>query len=145
MCFLLFAGTTKPLPRKKWEQDAPDIAVESLTEHDAPVRAQFTQPEVQCIGSTSGCGCDFPNVALQNGGWPIFEDTREDVARDRYNQQALVNLLRSTGDKIVELYGIWDGDFAKPPQAREEISLTKLLEPDFYFKEQGFYRVDVEK
>jgi hypothetical protein len=103
MCFLLFAGTTKSLPRKKWEKDAPDIAVQPLAELDAPVRAHFTKSEVQCIGSTSGCGCDFPNVMMQNGEWPIFEDSREDAARDRYNQQALVNLLRTAGEKVIEL------------------------------------------
>jgi hypothetical protein len=67
------------------------------------------------------------------------------VARDRYNQQALVNLLRATGEKMIELYGIWDGDFAKPPQAREDIPLKCLLDGDFSFKEQGFYRVDIEE
>ena len=82
---------------------------------------------------------------LQNGEWPFFEDTREDVARDRYNQQALVNLLRATGEEIVELYGIWDGDFAKPPQIRQAIPLDRLLDADFYFKEQGFYRVSMEE
>ena len=145
MCFLLFAGTTKPLPRKKWDKDAPDISVAPLAEGDAPVRTHFTNPEVQCVGSTSGCGCDFPNVMLQNGGWPLFEGTREDVARDRYNQQALVHLLRATDEKMIELYGIWDGDFAKLPQAREDIPLTRLLDADFYFKEQGFYKVSIEE
>jgi hypothetical protein len=145
MCFLLFAGTTKPLPRKKWDKDAPDISIEPLAEGHATVKTHFTNPEVQYIGSTSGCGCDFPNVTLLNGEWRIFEDTREDVARDRYNQQALVNLLRATGEKMIELYGIWDGDFAKPPQAREDIPLKCLLDGDFSFKEQGFYRVDIEE
>lgn len=96
------------------------------------------------MGATSGCGCDFPNAMLQNGEWPFFEDSRE-VARDRYNQQALVNLLRTAGEKIVELYGVWDGDFAKPPQVRQSIPLARLLDADFYFKEQGFYRVSIEK
>jgi len=145
MCFLLFAGTTKPLPRKKWDKDAPDISVEPLAEGDALVRTHFTNPEVQCVGSTSGCGCDFPSATLQNGEWPFFEELREDVARDRYNQQALVNLLRATGEKIIELYGIWDGDFAKPPQIRQDIPLARLLDADFYFKEQGFYRVSMEE
>jgi hypothetical protein len=46
---------------------------------------------------------------------------------------------------MIELYGIWDGDFAKPPQAREDIPLKCLLDGDFSFKEQGFYRVDIEE
>jgi len=52
--------------------------------------------------------------------------------------------LRTAGDKVVELYGVWDGDFKNVPQAQENISIDTLLDPDFYFKEQGFYRVQLE-
>jgi hypothetical protein len=34
------------------------------------------------IASTSGCGCDFPHVTLQNEQWPIFEDVEKDAERD---------------------------------------------------------------
>jgi hypothetical protein len=53
--------------------------------------------------------------------------------------------LRNSGEKTVELYGMWDGDFAEVPKARESISLQKLLHPDFRFKEQGFYMVNMEE
>src|SRR4029077_15587207 len=69
MCFVLYAGTNRPLARREWQKDAPDVGVVSLTERDAPVKAHFSSPEVQFIASTSGCGCDFPNVMLQNGEW----------------------------------------------------------------------------
>jgi hypothetical protein len=114
------------------------------------VKQYFSKPEIQYIGSTSGCGCDFPHATLQNGQWPEIgvsvndEKDELDVARDisdRQNRETLATLLRTTGDKSVELYGIWDGDFAKPPQARENISLNRLLDSDFRFKEQGFYEV----
>jgi hypothetical protein len=58
-------------------------------------------------------------------------------------ENLLVALLRESGERFVELYGIWAGDFAKPPQVVEEISLERILEADFRFKEQGFYRVSV--
>ena len=138
MCFLLFAGTTKPLPRKKWDKDAPDISVEPLAEGDAPVRTHFTNPEVQCVGSTSGCGCDFPNAMLQNEEWPFFEDTREDVARDRYNQQALVNLLRATGEKIVELYGIWEEILPNHLKSGRAFGLPDSLTRISISKSKGF-------
>ena len=144
MCFVLYAGTAKPLPRRKWVKDAPDVAVEPLTERESPIRAHFTLPEVQYIGSTSGCGCDFSYVMLQNGEWPVSEDDQEDAESHLQNRQALVSLLRAAKEKIVELYGIWDGDFAVPPQSREDIPLRKLLDLDFHFKEQGFYRVTLE-
>ena len=147
MCFVLYAGTTKPLPRRTWQKEAPDLCVVSLTERDAPIKKHFRSPEVQYVGSTSGCGCDFPNVNLYKGEWPLFavESDPERDASDHYNRKALVALLQRSGDKTVELYGVWDGDFAKTPRALEEISLQRILDSNFRFKEQGFYTVMVKE
>ena len=108
MCFVFYAGTRNPLHRKKWEKDAPGLSVESLTERDSPIKAHFRSPEVQCIGSTSGCGCDFPHATLQSGQWPeigYLEQLEQDVERvtsDKRNREALVDLLRESGDEVVE-------------------------------------------
>src|SRR5208337_1896178 len=106
--------------------DTPDLSVASLTERDSPIKTHFSRPEIQYIGSTSGCGCDFPHVLFQNGDWPWFDFGQNDAEReasDRYNREELAALLRASGEQFVELYGVWDGDFAIPPQVREEISL----------------------
>ena len=53
-------------------------------------------------------------------------------------------MLPTTGDKVVERYGVWDGtdtDFREEPMAREEITIERILDPDFLFKERGFYEV----
>jgi len=144
MCFVLYAGTLSPLPRKAWDKNAPDISVVSLTERDSPIKVHFSKPEIQYIGSTSDCGCDFPFVMFQNGGWPWFDNGEADAemeASDRYNRQALASLLRASGERAIELYGVWDGDFLTPPLAREEISAETLAGPKFRFKEGGFYLV----
>ena len=146
MCFVLYAGTTNPLPQREWRDEAPDVVVTSLDERESVIRVHFTKPEVQYITSTAGCGCDFPYVMSQNGGWPWSDNGEHDPdqdKRDRYNREALVHLLQSTGEQRVELYGVWDGgfDFATPPAQREEISLNTILDPNFRFKEQGFYVV----
>jgi len=111
--------------------------------------------QVGCfLGSTSGCGCDFPNVMLQNGEWPTVEteeaekdelDKARDIS-DQHNRDLLVSLLRANGTKTVELYGLWlDGNEAtKSPQAFENISLDRILESNFCFKEQVLYRVHLE-
>jgi len=143
MCFVLYAATERPLPRKAWRSDAPDLSVTPLTKDETSIKAHFSKPEIQNIGSTSGCGCDFPYMRYQNGGWPWFDDPEDDAeqeASDRYNREALAALLRACGEHIVELYGVWDGDIAKPPQAREEISLKALTGPSFRFKERGVLR-----
>ena len=137
------------MARKEWRNDAPDFSVKGLTERESPVTAHFSKPEVQYIGSTSQCGCDFPHVMFQNGDWPWFEDEDGDEleqqrkATEQCNRQGLVALLRQTGEPVVELYGVWDGDFdfRTPPAAREQIQLEAILDPAFRFKEQGFYVV----
>lgn len=142
MCFMLYAGTSKAIPRREWLKNAPDISVAPLTEHDAGIKAHFKNPEVQCLGSTSGCGCDFPHVLLQNGEWPTFNSgDAEQVAVFAQNRNALATLLRNTGEKTIELYGLWWGNFAKQSLAYEDIPFHRMLEPDFLFREQVFYRV----
>jgi hypothetical protein len=143
MCFQLYAGTTTPIIRRAFNQGAPSLSVISLTEEEEPIRAHFAKPEVQYVGSTSACGCDFPHLMFQNGEWPAVPLELKDPERsasDQSNQETLVTVLRETGEQIVELYGIWNGDFSEP-RIREKISIQELLNPEFYFKEQGFCTV----
>jgi hypothetical protein len=147
MCFTLYAGTTNALPRKAWDKDVRGLSVKSVGERDADIVKHFSRREVQYIGSTSGCGCDFPHVTLTRGDWAGYLDVMVDdlewEASERVNREALVALLRESGEKTVDLYGIWDGEFEKPVNIREEIPLTRILEPDFRFKERGFYTVSL--
>lgn len=145
MCFMIYVGSGKPLPRREWQKEAPDISVASLTQHNNAVKAHFGGPEVQSIGSTAGCGCDFPCINLQNGAWPTFEfgKDREPDANEQYNRDALFRLLRDSGLETLELYCVWYGDFSEPPLHSEEIALTTILNPDFRFKERGFYKIRV--
>ena len=147
MCFQLYAATVNALPRRKWLADSSDLPVESLSEREAPIKLHFSNPEIQHIGSTSGCSCDFPNLTYQGGDWPSVQEEvldEEQAASDSVNREGLVNVLRASGDRIVELYGIWDGDFEKAPAAGEEIYQETKLKPEFRFKKQGFYRVLLE-
>lgn len=150
MCFLLYAGTRTPLPRKEFQQDAPAISVLPLTDHDAAIKNHFSKPEVQYIGSTSGCGCDFPHAMFQSGGWPEIAYVQEDDwlpetrAAHRKNCETLVALLRTANEEVVELYGVWEGEYDAKAESREAIPLERILAADFFFKERGFYTVRVE-
>lgn len=124
MCFVLYLGTTRAVPRREFDKNSAGLSVKSLTNREAAIIRYFGSREVQCVGSSSDCGCDFPHAMFQNGGWPEIEFHKNeekdemDIARDavhRQNCKALVELLRATGEREVELYGIWDGDFAKVP------------------------------
>jgi hypothetical protein len=150
MCFVLYAGTSHAMTQTEWRKDAPDLSVNLLTERENPIAAHFSKPHVQNIGSTSGCGCNFPHVTFQNGGWPSFDDSDPDPeqeASDRYNRERIVTLLRETGEATVELYGVWDGnfDFTMPPKIREQIPVDTILQPDFQFKEGAFYVVGLKR
>jgi len=147
MCFLLYAGTNKPIVRSEWRKEAPGFHVRSLIEYDAAIKAHFSNPEVQYVGSTSGCGCDFPHLMYQNGGWPAYledETDEEGLASDRFNRASLAALLQTTGEAFVELYGVWAGDFADEPRVREEVTLEGIRRDDFHFKERGFYRLALQ-
>jgi hypothetical protein len=73
-----------------------------------------------------------------------LEDDATKLASDRFNREALVDLLKQSNEKTIELYGLWDGNFLELPKVRESISLERILDPDFWFKEQGFYVVTIE-
>ena len=80
----------------------------------------------------------------QGSGWPADPEPKADEERrasDHLNRVSLAALLEGTGESIVELYGVWAGDFAIEPKIREEISLDDIRRDDFHFKEEGFYRV----
>jgi hypothetical protein len=85
---------------------------------------------------------------MQNGEWPTYflerETDAEALASARFNRQSLVELLRESGEKTIELYGIWDGDFIESPKAQENISVQRILDSDFFFREQGFYTVAID-
>jgi len=148
MCFLLYLGTQRPLPRRDWNKETLNLSVVSLTEREFSVKAHFSTPEVQYVGSSSNCGCDFPHATLQNGDWPTLDLPPELLDRDAAraateldNKRALIDLLLSSGENSLEMYGILVGDFALPPQAVESISIANIRAAGFTFKERCFYKV----
>jgi hypothetical protein len=134
MCFMLYAGTDHQIPRREFDQSAPNISVQDLNACEEPIRAHFRKPEVQNIGSTSSCGCDFPKALLMSGIWPDRGDADGDeeyLSNCRANCRKLFDLLKTIDDETVELYGIWAGDETEEPMIRESISLGQILDPDF--------------
>jgi hypothetical protein len=122
--------------------------VESLREEHAPVARHFTLPEVQYIGSDTGCGCGFPNRSLIGDQWTGDPESEEADPEAIANLQALAALLEESGEKKIELYGIWlstKEDFERDAIGEEGISLFTILEPSFQFKERHLYKVSREK
>src|SRR5271157_3205354 len=105
MCFMLYAGTAKPIPCNRWKHGASQLPVSPPEESGSLIKAYFSAPEVQCIGSTSGCGCEFPHLLFRNGEWANPEDAEWDDHEAR-NMEMLVALLQATGEPVIELCGI---------------------------------------
>jgi hypothetical protein len=146
MCFMLFVGTDVPLPLKEWDKEAPDVWVRSVGENEAAIRAHFTKPVVQYVGASSSCGCDFPHWLLFNGKAPAdeFDERDEDQKKNNYkNASGLAKLLRESGERAVEFYGVWAGKWAMPPIGVKDIALEEIVSPSFLLGEQVFYRVRV--
>ena len=145
MCFQLYAGTSGQLPRSNWNRNDPHVHVSDLKESDSWTGLIFSKPKVQYIGSTSGCGCDFPSVMKdRTGDWPYYLDPVKDadvIASDQQVCEELCRLLSSVDDDDIELYGVWAGNEGQAPLIREEIVLDDIRREYFRFKEGGFYRV----
>ena len=143
MCFQLYAGTQKPLPRSHWNMGDPHVHVTDLKESESWTRSIFSKPEIQHIGSTSCCGCALPSAMYQNGGWPYWLDPikdAEEIASDKRECEELCQILSQLGEDEIELYGIWAGK-EDSPLIREEVILDDIRREYFRFKEGGFYRV----
>jgi hypothetical protein len=145
---MLYAGTEKALPLLEWSKDAPTIWVRPLVEGEEIVRSHFSKPTIQYIGATSGCGCDFPHSLLNDGEWLSLEKEAEETSLEeqqtyRSNGHALMNLLRDFGEGTYELYAFWAGNGTKTPLAVESIPLQGIVDPDFRFREQVFYKIHV--
>ena len=144
MCFQLYAGTARPLPRSDWNMHNPHVHVCDLKGSDSWAKSIFTKPEIQYIGSTTCCGCAFPSAIHQNGGWPYWLDPVEDaeeIASDQRECEELCQLLSQLGEDEIELYGVWAGNEGQEPLIREEVTLDDIRRELFRFKEGGFYHV----
>ncbi len=136
MCFVLFVGTTSPMELKVPHEGARELSVQVLSDRESPVASHFSMPYLQYVGSSAGCGCSFPHSL--DATWFEEEEVDENEA---FNRKELVELLHRSGEPSVEIYGMWDGDFATPPLSRESVEAADILNKNFHFVEQGFYVV----
>ena len=144
MCFTLYVGTEKPLPLIEWKKEAPDICVERIPDNQVGMKVYFSMPVVQYVGSTSGCGCDFPHWENVQGQVQPEDFDPRDEDEKRSNQEnvaALLKLLRESGEPEWEIYGVWNGDCTDSPSAVKSIALADIEKPNFLFIERVFYRV----
>jgi hypothetical protein len=44
--------------------------------------------------------------------------------------------FEKSGEDLAELYGVWNGDFTEPLQARQKILVDRILDANFLFKKK---------
>jgi hypothetical protein len=147
MCFVLYIGTDEPLPTIPWDEKSRHLNTKDLGDHDKTVPKHFTKPWTKYLGSDQGCGCGFRHVTFHNGEWAEEWNTGNDAGYDGSDEDQIhrelfefvASLISTNG--TVELYGCWDGDFEDPIEHREVISVDRLIDRSFFFRERGFYTV----
>lgn len=151
MCFVLYIGTDFLLPSIPWDEKDRHLNTEELGEYNAMVAKHFTKPFVNYVGSDLGCGCGFRSVTFQDGEWPeelyIGCDPDYDGSVEEKNHRELFDFLTplvAEGGSI-EIYGCWDGDFEESIKHKETISLNRLLDRKFFFRERGLYIISKER
>jgi hypothetical protein len=146
MCFTLYLAANKAIPIVPWDENTRHLHTETVDADDRRLSGQFKYPNVCYVGSDTHCGCGFRNATFQNGSWPEEEwhpeeDTRHIDAQP--NHQQLVSFIEAnfSDQSSVELYGLWEGLSEGSAVSDQTISLDRLLDLDFYFRERGHYSV----
>jgi hypothetical protein len=115
MCLGVYLAAAVPLEPITWSPERPAFNVAGLTEHEDPVRRQFSQPHIYYLGSHSRCGCGFQ--ASGDSDPAAGERSRAALA-------AYVGAARRMGP--AELFVCWDGAYAVAPERRLRLTAAEL-------------------
>lgn len=141
----LFLATGLEAPLVAWDASRPGFNVSEISAREAAVRAQFSKPKIRCVGSHTMCGCGFRSLNRQpdGGHLPLEYAVVEDPEKCAADHAALASYLRERllYDPDVELYAVWDGEWAEDCESRTTVTADEVASPDFFFLERGFYRV----
>jgi hypothetical protein len=147
MCFILHIASTAKVPRKAWDENNRHLCIEDLHGVEENLRAHFSQPEIAYVGSSLGCGCGYRSVSFQNGDWPeewMIEqgecEPPDDHIQDHEELHDLISSLIFRGHPV-EIYGCWDGDESYQTAHKESISLDRLKDTSFWFRDRSLYQI----
>lgn len=141
---VLYLGSEKALPVIPYNPEQPAFNTKELDEHEKPVIQHFSKQHVIYVGSNEGCGCSFRHALYEKGEWSyVIPEEDEEAIATQVDHQTLVAYLKTSGLQKVEIYACWDGDYALSAEHHEEIAVEDILQPDFFFKERGHYRITI--
>ena len=129
MCLGVFLASGLPLALVPWDSQAPAFNVVPLTEHEAPVRQQFSLAHVVYAGSHTGCSCGFRS------------DANDPAAVSRSREALLRYIGQASATGPVEVFVCWEGDYAAAPRVRGEPTLAAFGCDEAWLEELTFTRL----
>lgn len=144
MCMAIYISTDRPLPIIPYDEMNRKLHTEDITEKEQVLINIFSKQYIKYVGSDEGCGCGFRHALIHNDNWLEVLD-EDDTSFDNNNQIALVDLISNNipEGKIVEIFACWEGGQNEPVLYNQTIKLSDILNEGFFFKERGFYTVQV--
>lgn len=143
MCLTLYIATNKVMPIIPYDKNTASFNTEDILGNEKSVKDIFSLPNVKLLGSDQGCGCGFRHAFFEGNKWIEVMD-EEEIPFDNTNHQKLVDFItrNNKDENFIELIALWAGDIY-PIEYRGTIKLNDILGPNFYFKERGFYTVEL--
>lgn len=142
-------ATPSPVTPIEWDEKNPSLHIQELgdSEGEVGVKKHFKLPYCYHVGSDTFCGCGYRNATHQNGVWPEEEwqpdDCDEDGDMQVMHEKLAAYIQRELcADDPVEFYGLWeDGTVSPPVLSDQQIQLSQLTDPKFFFRDRGRYRI----
>jgi hypothetical protein len=143
MCLTLYIATNRAMPTIPYDENNRSFNTGDIVDSEKSIKDILTLPNVKLIGSDQGCSCGFRHAMYSDNRWlEVIDD--DETPFDNSNHEKLVNFIikNNKGEKFIELFALWAGDIY-PAEYLETIRLNEILDPDFYFKERGLYKVEL--
>lgn len=140
----IYIATIKEMPTIPYNESNRCFNTQNITKKEQIITNIFSLPFVKYLGSDEGCGCGFRHALLEDHKWfEVIDENENEI--DNSNHQNLVDFVakNNENESKVEILSCWDGDFNEHIEYRSKIKLTDILDSNFYFKERGFYTVEL--
>jgi hypothetical protein len=129
MCLGVFIASDNPLALVPWNSQSPAFNIVPLSEHEEPVRQQFSLSHIVYAGAHTGCSCGF-------------QSDEEDPPAVTRSRAALVQYIRQAAEAgPVEVFVCWEGDYAETASVRGERAIVSLADEDDWLQELTFTRI----
>jgi hypothetical protein len=143
MCLTIYLATEKEMPTILYDIEKSNFNTNNIEDREMPIKDLLTLPNIKSLGSDEGCGCGFRHSLFERNSW-IEVWNEGEPPFDNINHESLVDFIRENNkeNSFVELLVLWNGDIY-PVESKEVIKLDDILAPSFFFKERGFYTVEL--